>query len=55
MKSIFEKHHMGRPFIKKNYKDVLKQMETKGAINCEPAVGDRKKNTFADPVVVTFP
>jgi hypothetical protein len=53
MKGIFESHHVGRRFIEKNYKDALKQMETKGTIVCEPA--KRKKDTFGDNVKVTFP
>ncbi len=53
MKAIYERHHVGRRFIKKNYKDVLKQMEAKGIIRCEPA--KRPKNTFGDNVSVTFP
>lgn len=53
MKDIYERHHIGRRFIKKNYKDVLKQMEIKGLIICEPS--KRPKDTFGDNVKVTFP
>jgi three-Cys-motif partner protein len=53
MKDIYEKHHIGRRFIKRNYKDLLKQMEVKGLIQCEPA--KRPKDTFGDSVKVTFP
>ena len=53
MNEIFEGHQVGRRFIKKNYKDALKQMETKGTIVCDPA--KRKKDTFGDNVKVTFP
>jgi three-Cys-motif partner protein len=53
MKEIYEHHHIGRRFIKKNYKDVLKQMEAKGLIRCEPS--KRPKDTFGDNVKVTFP
>ncbi len=53
MREIYERHHVGRRFIKKNYKDVLKQMEAKGVIRCEPS--KRPKNTFGDNVQVTFP
>jgi len=52
MKQIYERHHIGRRFIKKNYKDVLKQMEGKGLIRCEPS--KRAKGTFGDNVKVTF-
>src|SRR5437667_4995709 len=53
MREIYERHHVGRCFIKKNYKDVLKRMEAKGAITCEPS--KRPKNTFGDNVIVRFP
>lgn len=53
MKEIYERHHVGCRFIKKNYKDVLKQMEAKGVIRCEPA--KRPKDTFGDNVRVAFP
>jgi three-Cys-motif partner protein len=53
MKETYERHHIGRRFIKKNYKDVLKQMEAKGLIRCEPS--KRPKDTFGDNVMVTFP
>ena len=53
MKDIYEHHHIGRRFIEKNYKDVLKQLEVKGSIQCDPA--KRRKDTFGDNVKVTFP
>lgn len=53
MKDIYEQHHIGRRFIEKNYKDVLKQLEVKGLIQCDPA--KRRKDTFGDSVKVTFP
>ncbi|MBK7930020.1 MAG: three-Cys-motif partner protein TcmP [Bryobacterales bacterium] len=53
MQDIYERHHTGRRFIKKNYKDALKQMEVRGLIRCEPS--KRPKGTFGDSVKVTFP
>ena len=53
MKEIYELHHVGRRFIKRNYKDVLKKMQAKGVIHCEPS--KRPKGTFGDKVKVTFP
>ena len=53
MKEIYELHHVGRRFIKRNYKDVLKKMQDKGVIHCEPS--KRPKGTFGDKVKVTFP
>ncbi len=53
MNDIYERHHIGRRFIKKNYKDALKQLEVKGLISCEPS--KRPKDTFGDNVKVSFP
>jgi three-Cys-motif partner protein len=52
MREVYERHNVGRRFIKKNYKDVLRQMEAEGAVRCEPA--KRRKNTLGDNVRVTF-
>lgn len=53
MKTIYEEHHVDTPFIGRNYKDVLLKLEASGKITCEPSV--RRKNTFGDDVLVTFP
>ncbi len=53
MKKIYERHHVGRRFIRRNYKDVLKKMQAKGVIHCEPS--KRPKGTFGDKIKVTFP
>ena len=54
MNETFEAHHVGRRFIKKNYKEVLKTLESSGRIDVDPPADHRKKNTFADHVKVTF-
>jgi three-Cys-motif partner protein len=59
MRQIYEKHNVGRPFIAKNYKDVLRRLEADGRITAFPAACDRLKrkgeSTFADTVTVAFP
>lgn len=59
MVEIFERHNIGKPFISKNYKDILIQLEAQGKIIADPPVSKRKKikgkTTFSDNVVVTFP
>lgn len=48
----FEYEHLATtPFIKKNYKQALLDLESDGKIAAEP----HRKNTFADHVKVTFP
>ena len=53
MDEIYHKHNVGRPYIKRNYKDVLLQLEADGSIIAKPS--KRKVGTFADDVRVTFP
>lgn len=55
MKEIYEAYHVGRPFTKKNFKAVLRGLERDGKIKADPPADDRKANTFADHVRVTFP
>jgi len=53
MIEVYQRHHIGKRYIKKNYKDALLKLEAKGKITAEPS--KRRKNTFADTVRVTFP
>ncbi|RJX16699.1 MAG: three-Cys-motif partner protein TcmP [Desulforudis sp.] len=55
MKDIYERHHVGRPFIARNYKAVLINMEEEGRIIADPPAERRPKNTFGDNVRVIFP
>ena len=54
MKSIYEQHHVGKRYIKTNYKNALKNLESQGKIIVEPPANKRRKNTFADKVTVQF-
>ncbi len=51
MDQIYKQHNVDRPYIKKNYKDVLKQLEEQQKI----MASTHRKGTFADTVRVTFP
>jgi len=55
MKKIYELHNVGKCYISKNYKDALINLEVKGKIEALPALSNRRKGTFADSVIVTFP
>ena len=55
MKQIYLQHSIDTPYISKNYKDALREMESKGLISATPSAAERNKNTFADHVTVTFP
>jgi three-Cys-motif partner protein len=58
MKQIYESHHLGRPYVAKNYKDILLEMELAGEITCQPPHTKRPprsgKPTMGDKVQVTF-
>ncbi len=51
MLEIFQQHNVNRPFVKRNYKQVLLQLEAQGRIKASP----HRRNTFADRVIVSFP
>lgn len=53
MIDVFNRHHVGRRYIKSNYKQVLLKLEAAGQIETSP--DKRKKNTFADNVMIKFP
>ncbi|HEX5478759.1 MAG TPA: three-Cys-motif partner protein TcmP [Dehalococcoidia bacterium] len=54
VQDLFLRHHPGTPFVKQNYKTVLKQMEEAGEIACDRPRERRPKETLADRVRVTF-
>jgi hypothetical protein len=59
MGEVYNRHHVDRPFIKRNYKAGLVSLESKGKIACDPPAERRPKRkgvvTLADQVLVTFP
>lgn len=59
MRAIYERHNVGRPYIKTHYKKALAKMEASGTIMAEPLAEKRRKVkgevTFAGDVIVAFP
>lgn len=59
MVEVYERHHIGRRYIRSNYKEVLGQLEAEGRITVDPPADKRRKRngkpTFANEVVVRFP
>jgi three-Cys-motif partner protein len=55
MKEVFDSHNVGRPYVIRNFKEVLSAMEEKGIIRTSPSSNERRKGTFADRVLITFP
>ena len=55
MGQIYRRHHVGRRYIARNYKDVLRDLEAEGKIKADPPANRRRKHTFADRVEIEFP
>lgn len=55
VQQIYEQHNVGRPYIERNYKDALRNLEAKGAVTMNPPAERRRKGTLADHVLVTCP
>ncbi len=59
MGQIYRAHHVGTPYISRNYKDILRRMEAEHKIECVPCAEERPMRkgevTFADSVEVIFP
>ena len=58
MRQVYERHHIGRRYIAKNYKDALRKLEAEGRIRADPPAEQRRKRkdevTFANGVRVEF-
>ncbi|MBN2412965.1 three-Cys-motif partner protein TcmP [candidate division KSB1 bacterium] len=56
MQDIYEKHNVDTPYIKKNYKDILRKLYDDGLIDAISQTGKPpRKSTFGDNIIVTFP
>ena len=55
MVEVYERHSIGKPYVKKNYKTVLSKLEEAGKISADPPASERRRGTFAEHVVVHFP
>lgn len=51
MREIYKRHNVDTPYVKKNYKEVLLQLEKEGRITASK----HRKGTFGDLIVATFP
>ena len=52
---IYNRHHVGKRYIEKNYREVLLKLEAEGKIITDPPINKRRKNTLAETVKITFP
>jgi three-Cys-motif partner protein len=53
MIEVYNQHHVGKRYIKANYKQVLLKLEAEGKITANPS--KRRKNTLGDNVDIIFP
>ena len=52
---IFRSHSVDTPYVEKNYREILKQLENECAISVRSAKGKRRAGTFPEHVLVSFP
>lgn len=55
LEHLFEAHSPGRPYVLKNYRDVLCRMEKEGKISIHPPSPPRKTGTIGKSATITFP
>ena len=51
---LYKRHSVDTPYIEKNYKEVLKQLEIKGSIEARTTKGKRRAGTIANHVLIKF-
>ncbi len=55
MEDLYESHSVGKPYVIKNYREVLCRMEQEGKVTMDRPCPPRRKNTLAADVKITFP
>jgi len=58
MIDVYRGHHVDTPYVMKNYKDALRELEAEGRVQCTPPPDKRRKVggkvTMGDEVLLTF-
>jgi hypothetical protein len=54
IRDIYERHSVGRPFVLKEYREVLIGLEESGQITADPPSSKRRKGSLAPHVKITF-
>lgn len=52
---LYTQHSVDKPYIRRNYKDILLQLEEEHKIEVHSPTGKRRKGTLADHLMVRFP
>jgi hypothetical protein len=51
---IYESHSVGKPYVLKNYREVLCKLEQEGRITIDPPCPPRRRGTLAEHAKITF-
>jgi hypothetical protein len=54
LNEIYERHSVGKPYLKKNYSEALRKLEAEDTITAYSLTRKRKKGTFPDHVKIQF-
>lgn len=55
VENIYRQHSVGRPYVLKNYKDAIKEMEDAGIVSVKDPHGKkRRKGSLADRLIISF-
>lgn len=52
---IYREHSVGKPYVRKNYTEVIRELERDGVVTANSVTGNRKKVTYPDHVLIEFP
>ena len=55
LKPLFEEHSVGKPYVIKNYREVLCRMEEEGKVGMDPPSPSRRRGTIGEKVKIIFP
>jgi hypothetical protein len=59
LEALYQEHSIGKPYLLKNYQNVLRKLEREGKVTVEPPAEHRRKIggevTLSEKVTVTFP
>jgi hypothetical protein len=55
VREIFERHSIDKLYVRRNYKDALIRLESTGRVVPSRPAAERRKNTLADDIMITFP
>lgn len=53
-KELYEQHSIGKPFLAKHYREVLKKIEKEEKLTAEKPGKKHRKGTFPDDTILTF-